>query len=144
MATVYRKPTFSGVYTNFDSFLPNVHRLGMMYTLAYWCFKNCSYWKKSHTCEEGDEHLRTSFWHLLMNLKSKYLLKNSWSGPIKNKIILIFTMLHLKKIKKNTWKYHYFTPVYQKSQWYDLPFLTYRVWHTKIGNFRSFFAVLPH
>ena len=30
--------------------------------------------------------------------------------------ILIFTKLHfLKKIKKNTWRYHYFTPVYQKS-----------------------------
>ena len=35
--------------------------------------------------------------------------KKCWSGPI-NKIILIFTMLHLKKkIKKNTWRYH-FTP----------------------------------
>ena len=30
-----------------------------------------------------------------------------------------------KKIKKNTWRYHYFTPVYQKSWQYDLQFLTY-------------------
>ena len=27
--------------------------------------------KKSHTCEEGEAHLRISFWHLLMNLKNK-------------------------------------------------------------------------
>ena len=27
---------------------------------------------------------------------------------------------------KNTWRYHYFTTVYQKSQWYGLPFLRYR------------------
>ena len=31
--------------------------------------------KKSQTCEEGGRHLRISFWHLLMNLKKKYLLK---------------------------------------------------------------------
>ena len=38
-----------------------------------------------------------------------------WVNPLKT-IILIFTMLHLKKkIKKNTCRYHYFTPVYQKS-----------------------------
>ena len=38
--------------------------------------------------------------------------KNSWSGTIKNKIILIFTLLHLffqkkKKRKKRTCRYHY-------------------------------------
>ena len=31
-------------------------------------------------------------------------------------------MLHLKKKKKNTRRYHYFTPAYQKSWWYDLQF----------------------
>ena len=41
--------------------------------------------------------------------KTNNYLKNCWSGPIKNKIILIFTMLHflLKKIKKNICRYHY-------------------------------------
>ena len=32
---VYRKPTFSGVYNHFDSFLPTVYKVGMTYTLAY-------------------------------------------------------------------------------------------------------------
>ena len=51
-------------------------------------------------------------------------------------------MLYLfKQIKKNTWRYHYFTPEYQKS-WYDLQFLKYSVWQTEIGNYGSFFALL--
>ena len=34
----------------------------------------------------------------------------------KNVRILIFTMLHLKKKKKNTLRYHYFTPMCQKTE----------------------------
>ena len=32
--------------------------------------------QKSHTCEEGGAHPRIFVWHLLMNLKNNYLLKN--------------------------------------------------------------------
>ena len=45
---VYRKPTFSGVYTHFESFLPTIYKFGMVYTLAYRCFKICSDWTKFH------------------------------------------------------------------------------------------------
>ena len=31
----------------------------------------------------------------------------------------------------------------QKSWWYDLHVLKYRVWQTQIGNYESFFAFLP-
>ena len=72
--------------------------------------------KKSHTIEEGGAHLKISFWHLL-NLKSKYLLKNYWSGSIKNKMILIFTMLHFKKMYQEKHQEISLT-VYQKSWWY--------------------------
>ena len=48
VTTVYRKPTSSGVYTHFDSFLPEVYKVGMIYTLAYRCFKICSDWTKFH------------------------------------------------------------------------------------------------
>ena len=44
-----------------------------------------------------------------------FIKKNCWNEPIKNVRSLIFTMLFFKKIKKNSWRYHYFTPVYQKS-----------------------------
>ena len=32
--TVYRKPTFSGVYTYFESFLPTIYKFVMIYTLV--------------------------------------------------------------------------------------------------------------
>ena len=48
VTTVYRKPTFSGVYTHFESFLPTIHKFGMIYTLVYHCFKICSDWTKFH------------------------------------------------------------------------------------------------
>ena len=31
--SVYRKPTFSGVFTNFKSFIPTVYKFGLVYTL---------------------------------------------------------------------------------------------------------------
>ena len=37
-SSVYRKPTFSGVYTHFDSFLPSTYKFGTVNTLAYRCF----------------------------------------------------------------------------------------------------------
>ena len=46
MTTVYRKPTFNGAYTHFDSFLPVAYKFGMMYTLAYRRLKICSNWTK--------------------------------------------------------------------------------------------------
>ena len=77
-----------------------------------------------------------------MNLKNNFFC---WSGPIKNITILIFTKSKkiIKKIKKNTWRYHCFIPVYQQSSWCDLQFLRYRVWQTEIGNYGSFFVLYP-
>ena len=33
--TIYRKPTFSGVYSSFERFLPSVYKFGMVYTIVY-------------------------------------------------------------------------------------------------------------
>ena len=49
ITTIYRKPTFSGVYSNFESFLPSVYKFGMVYTLVYRCFHICSNWTQFHT-----------------------------------------------------------------------------------------------
>ena len=46
--TIYRKPTFSGVYSNFESFLLPVYKFGLVYTLVYGCFCICSDRKKFH------------------------------------------------------------------------------------------------
>ena len=47
-ATVYRKTTFSDVYTHFGRFLPTIYEFGMVYTLFYRYFKICSDWTKFH------------------------------------------------------------------------------------------------
>ena len=43
-----RKPTFSGIYTHFDSFLPSSNKIGLLHTLSYRCFRICSDWTKFH------------------------------------------------------------------------------------------------
>ena len=48
ITNVYRKPTFSGVYTHFDSFLPDTCKIGMTYTLANRRFRICSSWSMFH------------------------------------------------------------------------------------------------
>ena len=45
--SVYLKPTFSGIYTHFDSFLPSSNKIGLLHTL-YRCFWICSDWTKFH------------------------------------------------------------------------------------------------
>ena len=46
--TVYRKPTFGGVYTHFDRFLPTTYKISMIYTLVFKCFSICSNWNNFH------------------------------------------------------------------------------------------------
>ena len=48
VTTVYRKTTYSNVYTHFGNFLPTVYQFGMVYTLAYCNLKICSNWTKFH------------------------------------------------------------------------------------------------
>ena len=46
--SIYCKPTFSGDYTHFDSFLPSSYKFCTVYRLAYRCFRICSSWTKLH------------------------------------------------------------------------------------------------
>ena len=79
-----------------------------------------------------------------MSLKNNYLFKKLLKcANKKQNSFNIYNVTFFLKKKKNTWIYHYFTPVYQKSQWYDLQFLRYRAWQTEIGNFRLFFTLIP-
>ena len=45
---VYRKPTFSEVFTNFKSFIPTVSKFGLVYTLLHRCFNITSSYEKFH------------------------------------------------------------------------------------------------
>ena len=45
---VYRKKTFSWVYTNFKSFIPETHKIGLIRALLFRCFSLCSDFIKFH------------------------------------------------------------------------------------------------
>ena len=42
VTSVYSKPTFSGVFTNFERFIPEMHQLGLIETLLHRSFRLCS------------------------------------------------------------------------------------------------------
>ena len=46
--SVYCKPTFGGICTHFDIFLPSSYKIGLLHTLLYRCFPICSDWTKFH------------------------------------------------------------------------------------------------
>ena len=46
---VYCKPTVSGVFTHFESFLTSTYKFGTLYTLAYRELQICSRWAKLHS-----------------------------------------------------------------------------------------------
>ena len=46
--SVYRKPTFTGVYTHFHSFLPSAYKFGLLSTLLFRYFSLCSSFKLFH------------------------------------------------------------------------------------------------
>ena len=48
ITSVYRKPTFTGVYTHFESFLPSVYKFGLLSTLLYRYFSICSSYALFH------------------------------------------------------------------------------------------------
>ena len=47
--SLYRKPTFSGLYSNFESFMPDSYKKGLIFTLLHRAFVLCCNWKKFQT-----------------------------------------------------------------------------------------------
>ena len=48
VTSVYCKPTFSGVFTNFKSFIPEMHKRGLLETLLHRSFRLCSSYENFH------------------------------------------------------------------------------------------------
>ena len=46
--SLYRKPTFSGLYSNFESFMPDSYKKGLIFTLLHRAFVLCCNWNKFH------------------------------------------------------------------------------------------------
>ena len=69
MTSVYRKPTFSGVFTNFESFIPDIYKRGLIETLLHRSFRLCSNYENFHWEIETLKSIlkRNSYPHNLVN-----------------------------------------------------------------------------
>ena len=83
--SIYRKPTFSGVYTNYDSFLPSIYKSGLISTLLFRAYTICSNWSLI------DREIK--------NIKS-FMLKNGYPELMIDKVATLFlNKLHAKNGK---------------------------------------------
>ena len=57
---VYCKPTLSGVFTNFESFIPDIHKRGLIESLLNRSFRLCSSYENFH---QEVETLKSTFKH---------------------------------------------------------------------------------
>ena len=48
VTSVYRKPTFRGVFTNFQSFIRDIYNRGLIETLLHGSFRLCSNYENFH------------------------------------------------------------------------------------------------
>ena len=75
VTSIYRKPTFSGVYTNYSSFIPDLYKQNLVSTLLFRIFTVCSSWELMHREVE--------------NLKS-IMRKNSYPKYLTEKLVKKF------------------------------------------------------
>ena len=86
--SVYRKPTFSGLYLNFRAFAPLTYKKGLISCLLYRAYMICSNW-----------HLI----HKEIQLLKSILLRNKYPVGLIDKTIFIFlNKLFVKKSKETT------------------------------------------
>ena len=84
---IYRKPTFSGLYTNYHSFIPDNYKKGLFLTLLFRIYTLCSDWSTIH--------------NEVINLRN-IMLKNNFPAKFIDRCIkLFFDKLFLKKKEKN-------------------------------------------
>ena len=120
-STVHRKDTFSGVYTNFDSFMPDTYKRGLVSTLLYRAYMISSSYQ--------------SFHNEIENLK-KIFSKNGYRTTFIDKCI--FRFLNKLYDKKES-----FLADPKKEVIIMLPFLGSISWKTKNDLFRSLKNAAP-
>ena len=118
---IYRKPTFSGVYSNYGSFMPTEYKYGMITTLLYRSFEIVSDYVKLD--------------NEIVNLKN-ILKRNRYPDGFINKVIFMFSH------KKFTPKKPVIHTVPKKRVRIILPYLgqTSRTIRTKL---RNLFRMIP-
>ena len=87
MTSVYRRPSFSGVLSNFGSFITTSYKYNLLFTLLHRTFKLCSNFKRFHL--EIDK-LKTIFQNngYLKSIVDFYIKKYLDNVSIKKKLML--------------------------------------------------------
>ena len=120
-STVHRKATFSGVYTNYSSFMPDTYKRGLVSTLLYRAYVISSSYKSLH---EEVERLK------------KIFAKNNYPSRFVDKCIFhFFNKIYEKRTPVVT--------VPKKEFTLFLPFLGTTSWGVKNSLVRSFRQYLP-
>ena len=120
-SSVHRKDTFSGVYTNYRSFMPETYKKGLVSTLLYRAFMICSSFQSLH---QEIERLKNIF------------SKNGYPSKLFDKCIFnFFNKQYEKRPAVHT--------VPKKEMLLVLPFLGTNSWKTKNELIRSFRKILP-
>ena len=85
--SVYRKPTFSGVFTNFGSYIPKSYKYNLRFTLLHRAFKICSNFELFHQ-EIGK--LKTVFGNIFHSKRSADLCITKYLDKvfIKKEVVL--------------------------------------------------------
>ena len=99
--SVFRNPTFSGVFTNFDSFIPRSYKHGLVNTLIFRCFKICSSHEKLHNeiVYLKEIFKRDKYPNGFVDLCIKkffdklYITKNIYQTVEKKQLLMIFQFL---------------------------------------------------
>ena len=103
--SIFHKPTFSGVYTSFNSFLPTEYKRGLLHTLLYRTYNICSSYLQIH---EEINHLK-SVWHknsyplffidnCIYRFLNKLFLKRTRDSTTTQKKEITISLEHLGKI----------------------------------------------
>ena len=71
--SIFRKATFSGVFTNYDSFISDTSKIGLVHTLLFRFFKICSSMENFHIEVEGFSNVTTTLLMLLINVSKSSL-----------------------------------------------------------------------
>ena len=103
--SLYRKKTFSGVYLNFNSFLPMDYKKGLIHTLLFRAYNICADYVTLHTEIEFLKSMwqRNSFPHFFINkcikrFLDKLFIKRNISGTVSKKKEVFTCLEFLGKI----------------------------------------------
>ena len=104
LTSVYCKPTFRGVFTNFESFIPDMHKRGLIETLLHRNFRLCSSYENFHRVIET---LKSIFKHnnytqnfvnqCIKKFLNKLFIKKDLNFMV-SKMELTFVLLYLGKL----------------------------------------------